>query len=158
MAEVGGGGVSPAQACRNRLMKTLQGYGLLGDDMSKYFGPVVLKGVHHGVPFLVDILPHGGRGGLPHVDGMIPISYPENSTITPCEIIEAQAPIVFLEKALRPDTGAPGRRRMLLARVRCVAGSEFGQEVASGRRGVDAPASFREDRTSAELTAGPPDS
>jgi N-methylhydantoinase B len=73
--------------------------------------PLVLKGVHGGVPFLVDMLPHGGRGGLPHVDGMIPISYPENSTITPCEIIEAQAPILFLEKALRPDTGAPGRRR-----------------------------------------------
>ena len=35
MAEVGGGGVSPAQACRNRLMKTLQGYGLLGDDIEK---------------------------------------------------------------------------------------------------------------------------
>ncbi len=73
--------------------------------------PLVLKGVHYGVPFLVDMLPHGGRGGLPNVDGMIPISYPENSTITPCEIIEAQAPILFMEKALRPDTGGPGRRR-----------------------------------------------
>lgn len=73
--------------------------------------PLVLKGRWQRRDFLVDMLPHGGRGGLANVDGMVPISYPENSTITPCEVLEAQAPLLFRRKALRPDTGAPGRRR-----------------------------------------------
>ena len=73
--------------------------------------PLVLKGRHAERPFLVDMLPYGGRGALRELDGMLPTAFPTNSTITPCEVIEAQAPIVFLEKALRPDTGAPGRRR-----------------------------------------------
>ena len=73
--------------------------------------PLVLKGRWQAREFLVDMLPHGGRGGLANVDGMLPISYPENSTITPCEVLEAQSPILFRRKALRPDTGAPGRRR-----------------------------------------------
>ena len=73
--------------------------------------PLVIKGQEGGRNYLVDMLPHGGRGALPAIDGMIPISYPENSTITPCEVIESQAPILFHQKALRPDTGAPGEHR-----------------------------------------------
>jgi N-methylhydantoinase B len=61
--------------------------------------------------FLVDMLPHGGRGGMPTLDGMVPVSYPENSTITPCEILETQAPILFHRKELWPDSGGPGRCR-----------------------------------------------
>ncbi len=45
------------------------------------------------------------------MDGMLPVSYSENSTITPCEVIETRAPILFLRKELRPDSGGPGRRR-----------------------------------------------
>ena len=47
--------------------------------------PLVLKGVHRGVPFLVDMLPHGGRGGLPHV-GDAPITFsltPDRITTRP---------------------------------------------------------------------------
>jgi N-methylhydantoinase B len=73
--------------------------------------PLVLKGRHADRSFLVDMLPYGGRGALRDLDGMLPTAFPTNSTITPCEIIEAQAPILFLEKSLRPDTGAPGHRR-----------------------------------------------
>jgi N-methylhydantoinase B len=61
--------------------------------------------------YLVDMLPHGGRGAMPELDGMIPVAYPENSTITPCEVIEARAPILFHKKAFRPDSAGPGRRR-----------------------------------------------
>jgi N-methylhydantoinase B len=61
--------------------------------------------------FLVDLLPHGGRGGMPKLDGMVPVSYPENSTITPCEVMETQAPILFHRKELWPDSGGPGRHR-----------------------------------------------
>jgi N-methylhydantoinase B len=67
--------------------------------------------------FLVDMLPHGGRGALPTMDGMLPVSYPNNSTITPCEVIESQAPIRFLKKALRPDSGGPGEFRGGLGQV-----------------------------------------
>ena len=35
VAEVGGGGVAPAAACRNRLVKTLQAYGLYTEDIQK---------------------------------------------------------------------------------------------------------------------------
>lgn len=74
--------------------------------------PLVLKGTEPGYGnFIVDMLPHGGRGALPTMDGMVPVSYPNNSTITPCEVIETRSPILFREKALRPDTGGPGQHR-----------------------------------------------
>ena len=71
---------------------------LMGDD--KAFGR-----------FLVDMLPHGGRGGMPTLDGMVPVSYPENSTITPCEVIETQAPILFHKKEFWADSAGIGRHR-----------------------------------------------
>lgn len=54
---------------------------------------------------------------MPELDGMVPVAFPTNSTITPCEVIESQAPILFLEKALRPDSGGAGRRRGGLGQV-----------------------------------------
>ena len=74
--------------------------------------PLVLMGhdeEYHN--FLVDMLPHGGRGALPEMDGMIPVAYPENSTITPCEVIESRAPILFHKKEFRVDSVGAGRRR-----------------------------------------------
>jgi N-methylhydantoinase B len=74
--------------------------------------PLVLMGRDADVgTFLVDMLPHGGRGGMPTLDGMVPVSYPENSTITPCEVLETEAPILFHRKELWPDSGGPGRHR-----------------------------------------------
>jgi N-methylhydantoinase B len=80
--------------------------------------PLVLMGPdrRHG-DFLVDMLPHGGRGGMPTMDGMIPVSYPENSMITPCEVVETKAPILFLRKELRADSGGAGRHRGGLGQV-----------------------------------------
>lgn len=80
--------------------------------------PLVLMGDDPELgSFLVDMLPHGGRGGLPGLDGMIPISYPENSSITPCEIMEAQAPIRFRRKELWTDSGGHGARRGGLGQI-----------------------------------------
>ena len=74
--------------------------------------PLVLKGEEPDRGrYLVDMLPHGGRGGQPTMDGMVPVSYPNNSAITPCEVLEVDAPIRFLEKALRPDSAGAGRFR-----------------------------------------------
>jgi N-methylhydantoinase B len=100
----------------NNLNQVLFGalWPVLGGQASASNGgiwPLVLKGRDGDRSFLVDMLPYGGRGALRDLDGMLPTAFPTNSTITPCEVLEAQAPIVFLEKALRPDTGGPGRRR-----------------------------------------------
>ena len=74
--------------------------------------PLVLKGYDARLGhFLVDMLPHGGRGATPVMDGTIPVAYPENSTITPCEVLETRAPILFLRKEFRPDSAGPGRQR-----------------------------------------------
>jgi N-methylhydantoinase B len=74
--------------------------------------PLVLMGNDRELGhFLVDMLPHGGRGGMPTLDGMVPVSYPENSTITPCEVLETQAPILFRRKELWADSAGVGRHR-----------------------------------------------
>lgn len=74
--------------------------------------PLVLKGEEPDRGrYLVDMLPHGGRGGQPTMDGMVPVSYPNNSAITPCEVLEVDAPVRFLEKAFRPNSAGRGRHR-----------------------------------------------
>jgi N-methylhydantoinase B len=86
-------------------------FGPLSQASNGGIWPLVLKGSEAGRKYLVDMLPYGGRGAMPELDGMHPVAYPTNSMITPCEVIESQAPIIFHQKALRPDTGAPGERR-----------------------------------------------
>jgi N-methylhydantoinase B len=74
--------------------------------------PFTLRGSEEGYgSFVVDMLPHGGRGALPGRDGMPPVAFPHNSVVTPCEIMETKAPIVFLRKELRPDSAGSGRHR-----------------------------------------------
>jgi N-methylhydantoinase B/oxoprolinase/acetone carboxylase alpha subunit len=80
--------------------------------------PWVLKGREPDLgPYLIDMLPHGGRGGQPTMDGMLPVAYPNNSTITPCEVLESQSPLLFRRKALRPDSAGAGRHRGGLGQV-----------------------------------------
>ena len=61
--------------------------------------------------FVVDMLPHGGRGATTELDGMIPVAFPHNSVVTPVEIMETKAPVLFLRKELRPGSAGGGRRR-----------------------------------------------
>jgi len=61
--------------------------------------------------FAIHCLPHGGRGAMRELDGMLPIAFPHNSTVTPTEILELRAPILIEKKELLPDSGGPGRRR-----------------------------------------------
>ncbi|MBC8075491.1 MAG: hydantoinase B/oxoprolinase family protein [Chloroflexales bacterium] len=61
--------------------------------------------------FGVHCLPHGGRGAMRDLDGMVPIAFPHNSTVTPSEILELRAPILIEKKELRPDSGGPGQQR-----------------------------------------------
>jgi N-methylhydantoinase B len=90
-------------------------WSVLGDRVQASNGgiwPLVLMGRDADFGnFLVDMLPHGGRGGMPTLDGMIPVAYPENSTSTPCEIIETKSPVMFEKKEFRPDSAGPGCQR-----------------------------------------------
>lgn len=74
--------------------------------------PFTLKGTEapYGT-FVVDMLPHGGRGATPGLDGMVPVAFPHNSVVTPCEVMEVKAPIMFVRKELRRDSAGAGRRR-----------------------------------------------
>jgi N-methylhydantoinase B/oxoprolinase/acetone carboxylase alpha subunit len=74
--------------------------------------PFVVGGDEDGYGrYSVHILPHGGRGSMRDMDGMIPIAFPHNSSVTPTEIMETQAPVLILQKEYLPDSAGPGRRR-----------------------------------------------
>ena len=61
--------------------------------------------------FSVSCLPHGGRGAMRELDGMPPIAFPHNSSVTPVEIMETQAPILIQHKEYRVDSAGAGRCR-----------------------------------------------
>ncbi|MEX2355392.1 MAG: hydantoinase B/oxoprolinase family protein [Thermaerobacterales bacterium] len=74
--------------------------------------------------FAAHVLPHGGVGATEAADGWPPAAFPDNSTITPAEIMEVQCPVMMLRKALLPDSGGAGRRRGGLGQefvLQCVA-------------------------------------
>jgi N-methylhydantoinase B len=87
-------------------------FGEHGQAGSGSIWPFTLSGVEEGYgQFLVDMLPHGGRGAMRELDGLAPIAFPHNSSVTPCEILEVRAPVLFLRKELLPDSAGAGRRR-----------------------------------------------
>jgi N-methylhydantoinase B len=54
----------------------------------------------------------GGLGGNPETDGLNHGNNPiSTATIPPAEILESLYPIMFTQRALRPDTGGPGKHR-----------------------------------------------
>ena len=61
--------------------------------------------------FAVFILPHGGRGAMRNMDGLIPIAFPHNSSVTSTEIMESQTPILMHCKEFLPDSAGAGRQR-----------------------------------------------
>ncbi len=74
--------------------------------------PFSVRGEEEGYGiFSVHILPHGGRGAMRSMDGMIPIAFPHNSSVTPVEIMEVRSPILITEKEYLPDTSGPGQYR-----------------------------------------------
>ncbi len=64
-----------------------------------------------GQPYAVHVLPNGGRGAVQGMDGGPTVAFPGNGTITPAEILENSAPIVVLERSLRPDSAGAGTWR-----------------------------------------------
>ena len=64
----------------------------------------------HG-EFSVHVLPHGGRGAMRDLDGLVPIAFPHNSSVTPVEVWEGQCPVMILNKELLADSAGAGRQR-----------------------------------------------
>ena len=64
-----------------------------------------------GEPFTLTFFASGGMGARAEKDGISATCFPGNIAMTPVEMIEAVSPIVVREKALRPDSGGPGRFR-----------------------------------------------
>jgi N-methylhydantoinase B len=64
-----------------------------------------------GKPFANMFFYNGGMGGNVRGDGVTALSWPSNVSSTSIEISEHIAPLRFHHKALRPDSGGPGRHR-----------------------------------------------
>lgn len=70
-----------------------------------------VRGVADGERFVAVSFASGGMGARPERDGLSTTSFPSGIATTPVEVLEASAPLVVEEKALRPDSGGPGRHR-----------------------------------------------
>jgi N-methylhydantoinase B len=69
------------------------------------------SGVRDGKSFANMFFFNGGMGGNVRGDGVTTLSWPSNVSSTSIEISEHIAPLRFHHKALRPDSGGPGRHR-----------------------------------------------
>ena len=77
------------------------------------FWAITLHGVHpdDGSVFNVHVLPNGGKGATARMDGLPTVAFPYNGTVTPIEIAEYQAPILYDHKRLVSDSGGAGTFR-----------------------------------------------
>ncbi|MEE3649945.1 MULTISPECIES: hydantoinase B/oxoprolinase family protein [unclassified Brenneria] len=67
-----------------------------------------------GRRFVESLCVNGGTGARPHADGIV-TGFPGNMSSTPIELIESATPLLFLQKAIVPDSGGAGRYRGGLA-------------------------------------------
>jgi N-methylhydantoinase B len=68
-------------------------------------------------PFAYVWFSAGGTGGLPTHDGLSATAFPSGIAGVPAEVIEALSPVVLRRRALRGDSGGPGRFRGGLGQV-----------------------------------------
>lgn len=65
-----------------------------------------------GSPFITAMFTYaGGVGARASKPGLNACSYPTGVSAVPIEVVEASAPIRFLEKSLRPESGGPGAQQ-----------------------------------------------
>ncbi|MBB4857965.1 N-methylhydantoinase B [Novosphingobium chloroacetimidivorans] len=72
---------------------------------------VLPDGPSQGDPFALSVTTSGGMGARFGKDGLAATAFPSGIKTTPIEIAEAQAPVIFWRKELRPDSGGQGRTR-----------------------------------------------
>jgi len=78
-------------------------------DLPLRSGPEVARAGRE--PFAVEFVHNGGTGARPTKDGLSTTAFPSGVWGTQVEIAEAAAPVVFLRRELRPDSGGPGTYR-----------------------------------------------
>jgi N-methylhydantoinase B len=66
---------------------------------------------NNGKRFLFMDLRGAGMGASSRADGHYCAHFPSNTSNTPCEILESDAPIIVEKKEIICDSGGPGRRR-----------------------------------------------
>ncbi|HEV7679824.1 MAG TPA: hydantoinase B/oxoprolinase family protein [Candidatus Dormibacteraeota bacterium] len=67
---------------------------------------------HDGRPFVTSMFNYaGGTGARAHKPGLSATAYPTGVAAVPVEVVEASAPLLFLRKELREDSGGVGRSR-----------------------------------------------
>ncbi|MGQ4274927.1 hydantoinase B/oxoprolinase family protein [Terrihabitans sp. B22-R8] len=69
---------------------------------------VHLAGADNGKRFASTFFLNGGQGATAQSDGLPTLSFPSNLSNTPIEVIETQAPVRVLQRALRRGTGGTG--------------------------------------------------
>ena len=74
-----------------------------------------------GEPFANVWFSAGGTGALPTRDGLSATAFPSGIAGVPAEVIETVSPVVLRRRALREDSGGPGRFRGGLGQVMDVA-------------------------------------
>jgi N-methylhydantoinase B len=72
---------------------------------------VQIAGAHQGRRFASTLFLNGGQGAGAKGDGLPSLSFPSNLANTPIEVIESQAPIRVMRRALRRGTGGNGKTR-----------------------------------------------
>ncbi|WP_407175118.1 hydantoinase B/oxoprolinase family protein [Bradyrhizobium sp. STM 3562] len=70
-----------------------------------------LSGVHQDDRFTSRFFLNGGQGGGANSDGLPTLSLPSNLANTPIEVLETQAPVRVIRRALRRETGGRGHHR-----------------------------------------------
>jgi N-methylhydantoinase B/oxoprolinase/acetone carboxylase alpha subunit len=95
-------------------------------------------------PFNILCFHSGGGGARPAKDGLAATAYPSGVQSIPVEVSERAAPILYVRRELRPDSGGPGRQRGGLGQVIEVR-SRDGQpmDVAASFQRVGTPAQGR---------------
>ena len=61
--------------------------------------------------FITGYIGNGGQGATGAGDGRFCMSYPDNCSNMPIEVIEARTPLIFLSKEIEIDGGGPGKFR-----------------------------------------------
>lgn len=72
----------------------------------------IFSGRHDdGRPFVIHLNAQGGQGARATRDGVSTVVFPPNVMNTPIELLEGDTTLLCERKALRPDSGGPGRFR-----------------------------------------------
>ena len=96
-------------------------------------------------PFNILCFHSGGGGARPAQDGLAATAYPSGVQAIPVEVTERAAPVLYVRRELRPDSGGPGRQRGGLGQVIEVRARDgLPMDIAASFQRVGTPAQGRQ--------------